>query len=123
MRLPMRLRLSAVAVLLTMSVATSQADEPADRQTRAAQFATCAAYYFNAVNVTPVTEYEAVYGRGEHAFNEAIKLVGRKHVDELMARSSSEMMKFMASDWKNFPSVEKRYAANCNVLMASVPAQ
>jgi hypothetical protein len=116
-------RLSAGALILTMPLVAAQSDERDNTQARAAEFATCAAYYFNAVNVTPVTQYEAVYGRGELAFNEAIKLVGRKHVDELMARSSNEMMKFMASDWKNFPSVEKRYGANCSVLMASVPDQ
>ncbi len=108
---------------LIMLATTSQADEHDDKPARAAEFAMCAAYYFNAVNVTPVKEYEAVYGRGELAFNEAIKLIGRKEVDEVMARSSGEMMKAMASDWRKFPTVEKRYGANCDVLMASVPAQ
>lgn len=115
--------LSVFALVLTASATMSHAQERDDEQARAAEFATCAAYYFNAVNVTPVKEYESVYGRGELAFNEAIKLVGRKQVDEVMARSSGEMMKAMASDWRKFPSVEKRYGANCDVLMASVPAQ
>ena len=115
--------LSALALALIMSATTLQAQVRDDKQARAAEFATCAAYYFNAVNVTPVKEYESVYGRGELAFNEAIKLLGRKEVDEVMARSSGEMMKAMASDWRKFPSVEKRYRANCDVLMASLPAQ
>ena len=103
--------------------AAARADDTGDRQARAAEFATCAAYYFNAVNVKPVTEYETVYGSGERAFNEAIKLVGRQQVDDLMARSSGQMMKFMASDWKNFPSVEKRYGAQCEVLMVGLPSE
>ena len=123
MHLPKLRTLSAVVLVLTMPVAALRADERVDQQARATDFATCAAYYFNAVNVMPVQEYEAVYGRGELAFNEAIKLVGRKQVDDLMARSSGEMMKSMASNWKNFPSVEKRYGPPCSVLMASVAAQ
>ena len=114
-------RLGVITLSCIASWAAARADETGDRQAKAADFATCAAYYFNAVNVRPMTEYEAVYGSGERAFNEAIKLVGRQQVDDLMARTSGEMMHFMASDWKNFASVEKRYGADCEVLMASVP--
>lgn len=121
MNFPSLQSLGAIALLLIMPVAAPRADERGDARARAAEFATCAAYYFNAVNVTPVTDYEAVYGRGELAFNAALKLVGRQQVDDLMASSSGEMMKFMASDWKHFPSVEKRYGAPCNELMASAP--
>ena len=116
-------RLGVIALICIAPATAARADETGDRQARAADFATCAAYYFNAVNVRPVTEYEAVYGRGERAFNEAVKLVGRRQVDDLMARTSGQMMKFMASDWKNFASVEKRYSAQCEVLMVSLPAQ
>ncbi len=116
-------RLGVIILICIAPWAAARADDTGDRQARAADFATCAAYYFNAVNVKPVTEYEAVYGSGERAFNEAIKLVGRQQVDDLMARSSGQMMKFMASDWKNFPGVEKRYGAQCEVLMASLPSE
>ena len=116
-------RLGVIALICIAPATAARADETGDRQARAADFATCAAYYFNAVNVRPVTEYEAVYGRGERAFNEAVKLVGRRQVDDLMARTSGQMMKFMASDWKNFASVEKRYSVQCEVLMVSLPAQ
>ena len=118
-----RRSLPVAIVMILLPSAATYADADDSKHARAAEFANCAAYYFNAVNVTPVKEYEAVYGQGELAFNEAIKLVGRKQVDASMAQASNEMMKFMASNWKNFPSVEKRYAEKCNMLMASVPAQ
>ena len=101
----------------------AQADAPRDAQAKANEFATCAAYYFNAVNTKPMKEYEEVYGAGERAFNEGIKLVGRKQLDDLVARASGEMAKIMGSDWNNFPAVEKRYAAGCTDLMARVPTE
>ena len=109
-------------LLLAFSVAV-QAQAPQTTQAKAADFATCAALYFNAVNVKPLTEYETVYGAGERAFNEGIKLVGREALNDLMARSSGEMTKLMNSNWKNFPTVEQRYGADCDALMAGVPAQ
>lgn len=111
------------ALVLGCCVAVVKAETPQDAQTTAADFATCAAYYFNAVNVKPIKEYEAVYGAGERAFNEGIKLVGRKQVDELMARSSGEMSKLMGSNWNNFGTVEQRYGADCAALMARVPVE
>lgn len=108
-------------VLFAMALTTVRADEPSDKQTRATALATCAAYYFNAVNVKPVTQYEAIYSLGERAFNAAIKLVGRQRADELLAHSSGEMMSLMASNWQNFPSVVKRYGAACESLMLGLP--
>ncbi len=116
------LRRCSALVLLGFTVLV-QAEAPQSTPAKAADFATCAAYYFNAVNVKPMTEYEIVYGAGERAFNEGIKLVGREPLNDLMARSSGEMMKLMNSNWKNFASVEQRYGADCEALMASVPAQ
>jgi len=110
-------------LVLSCFAAHAGADTPQDAQTRAADFATCAAYYFNAVNVTPVKDYETVYGAGERAFNEGLKLVGRTQLDELMARSSGEMMKLMGSNWNNFPTVEQRYNADCDALMGGVPLE
>ena len=115
-------RLTGALALYCFAVLTA-AETPQEPSSRAADFATCAAYYFNAVNVTPVKEYESVYGAGERAFNEGIKLVGRKPLDELMARSSAEMMKLMGSNWNNFPTVEQRYGADCQKLMAGVPLE
>lgn len=109
-------------VLLVVAIAV-QAEAPQTTPAKAADFATCAAFYFNAVNVKPLTEYETVYGAGERAFNEGIKLVGREALNDLMARSSGEMTKLMNSNWKNFPTVEQRYGADCDALMAGVPAQ
>jgi hypothetical protein len=114
-------RLGALVLLACAGVVNAQS--ASDPQARAAEFATCAAYYFNAVNVKPMQEYEAVYGAGERAFNEGIKLVGRKQLDDLMAHTSGEMMKIMGSDWNNFPAVEQRYGSNCAALMAHVPAE
>ena len=120
MNTALRRRCCALA-LAAFSVAV-QAEAPHTTQAKAADFATCAAFYFNAVNVKPLTEYETTYGAGERAFNEGIKLVGREPLNDLMARSSGEMMKLMNSDWKNFPTVAQRYSADCDALMASVPA-
>ncbi len=116
------LRRLVVLALSCLSFA-ARAETPQDPQAKAAEFATCAAYYFNAVNVKPMKEYETVYSAGERAFNEGIKLVGRKQLDDLVARSSGEMAKIMGSDWNNFPAVEKRYAADCVTLMAHIPTE
>lgn len=118
-----RYRRALGALLLASAVSPAHAEAPQDAHARAADFATCAAYYFNAVNVKPMKEYEEIYGAGERAFNEGIKLVGRERLNDLMARSSGEMMKLMNSDWKNFPTVEQRYDADCVALMAKVPAE
>lgn len=118
------LRTPGLAMFMcVVAMATVRAAEPGDKQTGAAAYAGCAAYYFNAVNVKPVTQYEAVYGQGERAFNEAIKRVGRPQVDTLVAQASGAMMSLMASDWKNFPIVVKRYGAQCETLMANLPAE
>ncbi|MBK6658721.1 MAG: hypothetical protein IPG43_11470 [Proteobacteria bacterium] len=108
--------------LLTFAMG-APAEAPSAAQDQAARFATCAAFYFNAVNVKPMKEYEEVYGAGERAFNEGIKLVGRKALDDLMARSAGDMTKLMNSDWKNFHTVERRYGPDCATLMATVPAE
>lgn len=109
------------ALMVAACIVSAQADTTQDASIQAARFATCAAYYFNAVNVKPMKEYEAVYGEGERAFNEGIKRVGRKQLDDLVAQSSGEMMKIMGSDWNNFAAVEQRYNADCAALMASLP--
>ena len=111
------------ALALCCVVWLAKAEEAQNPQAKAADFASCAAYYFNAVNVKPMKEYETVYGAGERAFNEGIKLVGRKQLDDLMARSSGEMSKLMGADWKNFRIVDQRYGADCEALMATVPVE
>ena len=110
-----------VLTLALLRAVPMQAQEARDTQTEAADYATCAAYYFNATNVLPMQEYERVYSAGERAFNAGVKRVGRKQLDDLLARTSGEMMKLMGSDWKNFASVEQRYRADCDALMASTP--
>ena len=112
-----------VALCLLLIATHALAEGPRSAADKAADFATCAAFYFNAVNVKPMKEYEEVYGAGERAFNEGIKLVGRKPLDELMAHSAADMTKLMNSDWKNFHTVEERYGADCAALMATVPAE
>lgn len=112
-----------LALGLALIVPHAFAEATRGSSDKAADFATCAAFYFNAVNVKPMKEYEEVYGAGERAFNEGIKLVGRKALDDLMARSAGEMTKLMNSDWKNFHSVEERYGADCAALMATVPVE
>ena len=106
-----RRRCGALAALLLASLAgAARAGQGAAASPDAAAYATCAAFYFNAVNVKSMQEYEAVYGAGERAFNEGLKLVGRKALDDLVARAAGDMTKLMNSDWKNFHSVEERYA-------------
>ena len=111
------------ALVLLMFAAAARAEAPPSAQDKAAQFATCAAFYFNAVNVKPMKEYEEIYGAGERAFNEGIKLVGRKPLDELMAQAAGAMTKLMNSDWKNFHTVEEQHGAACAALMATVPVE
>ncbi len=106
---------------LCLTAATACADDNPDSQARATHFATCAAYYFNAVNVKPMKEYEEVYQAGERSFNEGLKLVGRKALDDLVAHAAGDMTKLMNSDWKNFRSVEQRYAADCQKLLDATP--
>lgn len=112
--------------LLLLGLAAAQgvaAAEPAPGATpRAADYATCAAFYFNAVNVKPMGEYEAVYGAGERAFNAGLELVGRKALDDLVAAASAEMMKLSNSNWKNFATVEQRYGDECQRLLEQTPA-
>ena len=111
--------------LLLLGLAAAQgvaAAEPSPgAASRAAGYATCAAFYFNAVNVKPMGEYEAVYGAGERAFNEGLKLVGRKALDDLVAAASAEMMKLSNSNWKNFATVEQRYGGDCQRLLEHTP--
>ena len=105
--------------LLLMAPVWSAADSagPIDLANR---YATCAAYYFNAVNTKPMQEYEAIYGAGERSFNEAIKLVGRQQVDHLMEQAAGAMTKLMNSDWNNFRSVEHKYGTECDRLVGAV---
>ena len=117
----MKPSLSWALTLATLLSAPAQAEQARDAQIEAADYATCAAYYFNATNVLPMQEYERAYATGERAFNAGVKRVGRKQIDDLMARTSGEMMKLMGSDWKNFASVQKRYRADCDALMARTP--
>lgn len=111
------------ALVLLMFATQAPAEAPQTAQDKAAKFATCAAFYFNAVNVKPMKEYEEVYGAGERAFNEGIKLVGRKSLDELMAQAAGAMTKLMNSDWKNLHTVEQQHGAECAALLATVPAE
>ena len=105
------------AVLGVLLGRTALAQEPSDQTTLAHQYATCAAYYFNAVNTKPMKEYETFYSAGEDAFNAAVKIVGRKEVDRSMAEASAEMTQLMASNWLNFHRVEARYGPNCARLV------
>ncbi|MGE0859879.1 MAG: hypothetical protein AB7I01_22250 [Gammaproteobacteria bacterium] len=111
--------------LLLLALAAAQgaaaAEPPPAAAPRAADYATCAAFYFNAVNVKPMGEYEALYGAGERAFNEGLKLVGRKALDDLVAAASAEMMKLSNSNWKNFATVEQRYGGDCQRLLEHTP--
>lgn len=113
-------RLLLVGLAAAQSVAAAESARNA--APRAADYATCAAFYFNAVNVKPMGEYEAVYGAGERAFNAGLKLVGRKALDDLVAAASAEMMKLSNSNWKNFATVEQRYAGDCQRLLEQTPA-
>lgn len=104
----------AAAVLTALAPGAGAADD--GNNTEAGQYATCAAYYFNAVNARPMGDYEALYVAGETAFNEALKRVDRKAVDDLVAKASIEMKQLIGASWLNFHRADIRYGARCAEL-------
>jgi len=82
-------------------------------------YATCAAYYFNETNVTPVTAFERVYDAGEFAFNQALQQSTRAEVDKLVGDASARMTQLMSEDWRKFDRVRARYAADCRALVGT----
>jgi hypothetical protein len=90
-----------------------------EAQELAEEFAICAAYYFNATNVAPMTRYEEVYTAGERAFNRAVALIGRAAVDDAIAKASTQMTSLMAQSWQNFHRVDERYGAPCAELLGA----
>lgn len=82
------------------------------------EYATCAAYYFNAVNAKPMKEYEDLYSAGERAFNEALLLRDRLAVDDLVANASAVMTEMTGQNWLNFHRVDAKYAAPCAQLLS-----
>jgi hypothetical protein len=94
-------------------------DSVAEVATTVEEYATCAAYYFNATNVTPMSAFERVYGAGEYAFNQALQQSTRAAVDKLVGEASARMTRLMSKDWNNFDRVRARYAADCQALMGA----
>ena len=83
----------------------------------AQELSVCAAYYFNATNVAPMSAYEEVYSAGEQAFNGAVSLIGRAAVDKAIAEASASMTALMAQNWQYFHRVDARYKAPCAELL------
>ena len=86
------------------------------------EYAICAAYYFNAVNAKPMTEYEDLYSAGERAFNAALRLRDRTAVDDLVANASAVMTQMTGQNWLNFHRVDAKYAAPCAQLLSEEQA-
>lgn len=106
----------ACGVLLLLIFRGVDAAEGSSVDAELMQYATCAAYYFNATNVRPMGDYEALYVAGETAFNEAMKRVDRKTVDDLVARASAEMKQLIGENWQNFHRADHRHGATCAAL-------
>ncbi len=108
------LALITLAQLPLTAAAQVQADDTSI--VAAGPFATCAAYYFNAVNARPMSEYEALYLAGEGAFNEALQRADRKAVDDLVAKASIDMKQLIGDNWLNFHRADVRYGPGCAKL-------
>ena len=85
----------------------------------AEQLATCAAYYFNATNANPISDYEALYEAGERAMNRLRRIVDGEQAGRLVGDASSAMTTLTGGDWRQFEKVELRFAAPCAALGGS----
>lgn len=86
------------------------------------RLATCSAYYFNATNARPMSEYEALYGAGETARNRALRYLEGASFDRLVGDAAVVMTAMTGGDWRQFDRVSARYGADCDALMASFEA-
>ena len=85
----------------------------------AEQLATCAAYYFNATNANPISDYEVLYEAGEKAMNRLRRIVDREQAGRLVGDASMVMTTLTGGDWRQFEQVELRYAVRCAALGGS----
>ncbi len=106
--------------VLAMADVTGQDSNHAGEQ-RAAELATCAAYYFNASNARPLRDYEALYSAGELAINRARRILPAAAVDRLVGDASATMTTLIGGDWRRFARVSEIYAADCDELLGNTP--
>ena len=85
----------------------------------ARQLAGCAAYYFNAANVRPLLDYDALYRAGEDAMNQSSALVGREEAERLMSVAAADIAKLTERDWSHFDTASARFEGPCAVLRES----
>ncbi|MGR8921556.1 MAG: hypothetical protein ACU85V_18225 [Gammaproteobacteria bacterium] len=105
-----RVREALFAALLGACLPPSAAAQ--SQQTQHA-LASCAAYFLNATQAHPMSEYERLFAAGELATNRLSGLVGRTMADRLIGDASLEIKRVMGDDWRNFGRVEGRYAVPC----------
>jgi len=92
---------------------------PPARAALVERLATCSAYYFNATNARPMSEYEALYGAGESARNRALRYLEAAAFDRLVGDAAVVMTAMTGGDWRQFDRVSARYGADCDALLAS----
>ncbi len=85
----------------------------------ARQLAGCAAYYFNAENVRPLLDYDAIYRAWEDAMNQSSALVGREEAERLMSVAAADIAKLTERDWSHFDAASARFEGPCAVLRES----
>ena len=109
-----------VCCLLPAVAAETRDERRARREVEASAFATCAAYYYNATQAAPMSEYEALYSAGETALNEARRRVDRIEADRMMGDASLAMKSLLDGDWEKFDRVRSEHELRCSELLASV---
>jgi hypothetical protein len=92
---------------------------PLEARRLAEELTTCAAYYFNATQVRPMGEYEALHAAGERAMNRALRLLDRQRVDRLIGDASVTMTAMTGGDWRHYERVTARYGADCASLIGT----
>ena len=105
--------LGAMVLIVTASPLYALDTGPPTNSNSTAEPASCAAYFFNAARIKPMSEYNTLYRAGEIALAEVASQRGMEQASKLMSEAAMEVTHLTGSDWRNFGRAESVYGEAC----------
>ncbi|MDP6184276.1 MAG: hypothetical protein QF609_10705 [Gammaproteobacteria bacterium] len=111
--MPARVVLFLALIMLGVLSANSVAAGSEPETAIADRYVVCSAYFFMAARVKAVGEFDGYFSAGEYAFNQAVRLIGKRTALDLFNAASTEINELIERRWVDFAKADDRYDVVC----------